>query len=505
MDAVKITKKIIIFYYHLSSFKVKKEIELLKDNIGISLILLTSILLGIWATVGTIALRNVLLVLATTLSIIYVSQSFKAQPVSFLQNQFCSSNFLCWLPSVLILVMFLWVIAHYLLLSQFPQKQWDELMSTWLRSFMASIIGFGCALALRRNQSFAWLLGFGLVISFLVLIYQYIPKAIAAQSLFAPDPFGNYIYWAKFSGVLVGTILFAGTLGLSIDGLLRLLVSSSEADKQGSRTRKITLGFMIILGLFLPVYAFVYIFSAKNGIGVVTILFIFWLVVGGFYLVIYFFGKEQNQFFNRNWLRLALGCMIVISALTWLGYQHVKNNSGWESLIEDIRISSQIDTYQNWKSPSKYGYPKRADGSYVASNTYERVAWAIVGLRIIVEKPLGNGTLRDLPNQMRQVGIEFNDASYTHSAWIDLGLSYGLPGLIILPVVLLICLLLCINKSRSPYRATIASLALVFLVLYLVGEYAFQHGIEILFFICALLAGLILLDQKSISDRYPAQ
>ena len=474
----------------------------LPDQKGIVLIILTSILLGIWATVGTIALRNVLLVLTTALSIIYLTQWFRAQPMSFLQNQFRSSSILYWLPSALIMAMFIWVIVHYLFFSQFPQKQWDELTSTWLRSLMASIIGFACALALRRNQSFAWLLGLGLIASFLVLIYQYIPKALANRSLLATDYFGNYIYWAKFSGVLAGIILFAGTLGFSLDGARRLFTSSSEVTSQSNRLQKIGLGFAMTLGFFLPIYSFVYIFSAKNGVGVAAVLFIFWLAVGGIYFVTHFFGKEQHHFSNYNRLRWVLGCLIVISTFIWLGYQHVKKNPGWESLIEDIRISAQTDTHQNWKNPPKYGYPKRADGSSVAGNTYERVAWATVGLRLIADHPLGNGVLRALPYQMRQGGIQFNDAAYTHSAWIDLGLSYGWPGLLLIPTALLLCLITCIKKYRGPYRATVTSMAVSFLVLYLVGEYAFQHGLEILLFISAQLAGLILPTQKPIPDPY---
>jgi hypothetical protein len=35
--------------------------------------------------------------------------------------------------------------------------------------------------------------------------------------LFATDFFGNYIYLAKYSGVLAGTILIAKLLGMAID------------------------------------------------------------------------------------------------------------------------------------------------------------------------------------------------------------------------------------------------------------------------------------------------
>jgi hypothetical protein len=401
--------------------------------------------------------------------------------------------------------MFIWVVLHYLLFSQFPEKQWAELTSTWLRAFLAAIIGFGCAIALRRNSSYAWLLWLGLIASFLVLVYQYIPKAIASRSLFAPDYFGNYIYWAKFSGVLAGIILFAGTLGLLIDSLRELPTASSVKDNERRRFNQVILVLVITLGLFLPIYSFVFIFSAKNGIGVAGLLLIFWFMVGGVYLWTQFFKDGARKQSGKKWTRWITAYLIIVMTFSWFAYLHAKNNPGWESLIEDISISVQIDTYQNWKSPAKYGIPKREDGSSVAGNTYERVSWGVVGLKLIADHPLGNGILRALPSQMRQAGIEFNDAAYTHSAWIDLGLSYGWPGLLLILTALLLCLIACIKKYRGPYRATVASLAVSFLVLYLVGEYAFQHGIEILLFVCALLAGLIFPNQKPIPDQYSVQ
>ena len=473
-----------------------------KDYKGIFLIILCSILLGIWATVHTIALRNILLVAATALSIIYLRKWFEDRHEPLVGIRLWRSEPLCWLPSALIVAMFIWVVLHYLLFSQFPEKQWAELTSTWLRAFLAAIIGFGCAIALRRNSSYAWLLWLGLIASFLVLVYQYIPKAIASRSLFAPDYFGNYIYWAKFSGVLAGIILFAGTLGLLIDSVRELPRASSVKDNQRGRFNRSILISVVTLGLFLPIYSFVFIFSAKNGVGVAAILLIFWFMVGGIYLSTQFFKKEERKQSEKKGVRWIVAYLIILMMFSWLAYLHGKNNPGWESLIEDIRISAQIDIHQNWKSPPKYGYPKRADGSSVAGNTYERVSWGAVGLRLIADHPLGNGVLRALPSQMRQAGIEFNDAAYTHSAWIDLGLSYGWPGLLLIPTALLLCLITCIKKYRGPYRATVASLGVSFLMLYLVGEYAFQHGIEILLFISALLAGLIFPTQKPIPDPY---
>lgn len=471
----------------------------------ILLIFLCSILLGIWATVSTIALRNILLVGTSILSITYLSKWFKDHRNSLVGIQLCQSDPLRWLPSALIVAMFIWVILHYLFFSQFPEKQLDELQSTWLRAFLAAIIGFGCAIVLHRNPCYAWLLWLGLITSFLVLIYQYIPKAMVNRSLFATDYFGNYIYWAKFNGVLAGIILFAGTLGLLIDSARQLPTSLSAKHNERLRFHQPILILVITLGLLLSIYSFVFIFSAKNGVGVAAILLVFWFIVGGINLWIQFFRDEGRRQSGQKWTRWIAVYLTVLMMFSWFAYQHAKNNPGWESLIEDIRISAQIDTHQNWKSPPKYGYPKRSDGSSVAGNTYERVSWGVVGLRLIADQPFGNGLLRSLPSQMQQAGIEFNDSAYSHSAWIDLGLSYGWPGILLISTALLICLIACIKKYRGPYRATVASLAVSFLVLYLVGEYAFQHGIEILLFVCALLAGLIFPNQKPMPTQYSVQ
>lgn len=109
-------------------------------------------------------------------------------------------------------------------------------------------------------------------------------------------------------------------------------------------------------------------------------------------------------------------------------------------MIEDIQIAAQIDKYQHWKSPQKYRYPKRPDGSSFAGNTYERVALATIGLRIVVDNPVGIGVARVLPYQMDQVGIDYKSAVYTNSAWIDLALNFEWPSMLYL---LLLYLLIC--------------------------------------------------------------
>ena len=113
------------------------------ELIGLALILIGSILLGIWAVKGTIALRNILLGIGTPISLLYCYQYFK-----FNQQKIPSKNFS---PMILIGLMFCWVIFHYLFLSRFPEIQLQELRSTWLRTFLAAIVGFGTGLEIYEG------------------------------------------------------------------------------------------------------------------------------------------------------------------------------------------------------------------------------------------------------------------------------------------------------------------------------------------------------------------
>lgn len=406
------------------------------DKLGLSLILVSSALLGIWATMHTIALRNILLGFGSLLAIVYWLRWFRAAKGHFKLRP----SFEAWIPLGLVVLMFLWVVIHLAYFSVDPQRQLDELDSTWIRAFLATLIGSATGLALTRSRAKAPLLWLGLMISFVILMSQYIPKALQRQSLFGMDFFADYIYWAKFNGVLAGTILVAGLLGLLID-YFRIDVMHVGA-RGGGGSKYIKSGYFIpayaLLGVFLATYSFVFIFDAKAGVGLSVILIGFWIFVGSIFLASKIFKNRNQKNYTNAYIKL-IGLFVIFALLvSFLSFKHIKNNPGWESLFSDIAISAQIDKYPNWRAPAQYGYPKRDDGTTVAGNTYERVSWAMVGLRLIAMQPLGNGVFRSFPEQVKILVPEFNGAAYTHSAWIDFGLAFGLPGLLIIPIALLV-------------------------------------------------------------------
>lgn len=477
----------------------------LKKYYSLVIVLMSSLLLGVWAVESTIALRNILLWAGGTIAL-YCWASFylelkkkKKQP---------HLHFLVYLALLLVAAMMVWVLLHYLFFTIDPQRQFHELKSTWVRACLAIVLGSATGLCLLKNRQYLPILWLGLLCSFFVLIFQYIPKALINNSFFGTDHFGDYIYWAKFNGVLAGTVLIAGFLGLFIDQFLLIpkrfnignkFNKQKSISENGMRTNffavlRIGLDYFIpaysLLGIFVVVYAFVFIFDAKAGVGLAVILIVFWVGFGLMHLL-----KNANHPLHRDSIssisrKALLFFMLILAVLALLTYKHTKNNPGWENLFTDIAISADVEKYTNWHNPAKLGYPKRESGESVRPNTYERVSWGIVGLQLIQEQPFGYGVFRSFAKQLQGKVDHFTSSVYTHSGWIDLGLAFGVPGLVLLPLAILLLMLNAILTGRHPFRGTIISMCVALLVLYSVGEYAFQHGIEILLFFCGLLLAL---------------
>lgn len=466
------------------------------DKIGLSLIVISSVLLGIWATVNTIALRNILLASGGVIGLFYWLKFFRAMIKQGGDKKFSLSKFA---PLMLIGLFFCWILFHYFFLSREPVLQLDELKSTWLRSFLAVIVGSATGLSLNRNKAFAPVLWLGLLVSFIVLLDQYIPKAVARQSMFAPDPLGGYIYWAKFSGVLAGSILIAGLLGMWVDCVWPKLRVADYFQREMifQKIYQMLASIYTVLGIGLALFSFVFIFDAKNGVGLAIIIFVIWFFIGLIESLreILRLGGAKNR--RKLILRLIFFFCLAIFAVGWFTQKHIKNNPGWESLFSDIYVSAQIDKYKNWQNTQKFGVPKRYDGEYVRSNTYERVSWAVAGIRLLQSEPLGYGTLRSFPKQMKVIIPDFSGSPYTHSAWIDVGLAFGIPALLIIFSAVGIVLMRAIRGGSGHWRASIFTLSIAMLVLYSVGEYGFQHGVEILFYLLGFLSSLSLIFSKN--------
>ncbi len=448
----------------------------LENNLEWILLILSSVLLGIWAAKGTIALRNILLFIGTLLSIYYIILEFRYEKL----KEDLSVRKLA--PLVLITSSFLWVVFHYFVFSVDPITQLDELKSTWLRAFLASIVGLGTGLALRNHPNRLNLLWLGIFIAFLVLYYQYIPRAIAQNKLLVPD-YDHYLFHLKINTVLMGMILVAGIDGALLDHLRAVRY----------RWRYVKLWYLLywLLGTGLALWAFVYIVDARNGIGLSTILYYFW-----FLCALIFFIRSQLRGSN---VKSLLGLFISglgLCLILYFAFLQMTVNKGWHTLIEDVKVAVQIDRYPNWQNPAEMGHPKREDGQTVVSNTYERVAWATAGSRATLSYPQGVGVLAypfaKHPLAPPKMVVSPNSPGIaTHSGWVELGLAFGIP---ILALIFSVLFLTFIEAARQAYPARMTILGFVVLIfsLYTVGEVAIQHGIEILYYLLAFIPALML-------------
>jgi hypothetical protein len=431
--------------------------------------------LGIWAVKDTIALRNILLVSGTLFSIYYIVQEWRYGEL----KEECT--FWKTLPILLIGLAFVWVIAHYFFFSIDPVQQFQELEGTWLRAFMASVVGLATGLALRQYPNRLNLLWLGIFVAFLVLFYQYIPRALAQNKLLVPD-YDHYLFHLKINTVLMGMILIAG-----IDGALLDHVRAIQY--RWSNLRLWYLAYWLA-GTGLALWAFVYIVDARNGIGLSTILYGFW-----FLCALVFFIQSQIQRPNlKSLLALAI-TGIGLSLILYFAFLQTTVNKGWHTLFEDAKVAIQIDRYPHWQNLAQMGYPKREDGQIVTPNIYERVAWATAGSKAIIAYPQGVGILAypfakhpSAPPKMATQGEIPGIA--THSGWVELGLAFGIP---ILGLIFSALFLTFMETARQPYPAKMTVLGFVVLImsLYTVGEVAIQHGIEILFYLLALIPALL--------------
>lgn len=449
--------------------------EISSKNLEWILIIWSSVLLGIWAVKDTIALRNILLVSGTLFSIYYIVQEWRRGAVK--------EQLTFWkvLPIILVALTFVWIIVHYLFFSLDPIKQFEELRSTWLRAWMASILGLATGFALRNHPNRLNLLWLGILIAFLVLFSQYIPRALAQNKLLVPD-YDHYLFHLKINTVLMGMILIAGIDGALLDHLRAIQY----------RWRDLRFWYLIfwLIGTGLVLWAFVYIVDARNGVGLSTILYGFW-----FLCALIFFIRSQLRSPNLKSLLVLIVASLGLWVVLYFAYLQMTVNKGWHTLFEDAKVAVQIDRYPHWQNPSQMGYPKREDGQAVTANTYERVAWATAGARAIVSYPQGVGTLSypfaSHPNAPPKMDIgPGSQGIATHSGWVELGLAFGIP---MLGSIFTALLLVFFQAAQHAYAARMTVLGFVVLIFCLntVGEVAIQHGIEILYYFLALLPALL--------------
>jgi len=204
---------------------------------------------------------------------------------------------------------------------------------------------------------------------------------------------------------------------------------------------------------------------------------------------------QQIKFRKLDW-KIGLVTLIPTILIIIFIQQHLSINRGWNNFVDDITVAVKIDEVPNWQDVKKYGYPKTASGEPVYPNNYERAAWATAGIHSITQNPLGYGLLEHSLGKVIRKSYPEATIRSSHSAWIDLGLAFGIPGLLLTLGALLSTIVLAL-KSNSPNRLVVIWIAADLLFTFTIAEVSSKHTIEILFFCIALLNAMLIQPRKT--------
>ena len=429
------------------------------DLLSIGLILISSLLMGIWVVQSTIALRNILLIVGSVIALWMFWEAKKTPALSLL------FDFKRNIPLSCVALFFLWVLLHYCFNSNFSVEAARELKGVWMRSFLAVLIGLGTGVGLCRHPKGILGIWLGIFACFTIIYWQYIPRAFSARNYFFPD-YEGYIVYGKINAVLIGIILLSGLAGGFFD-TLRIY----------KPRRVLYSGILYFGGLLIVLYAFVFIFDARNGIGLTTFIFILSL---GAYLekMRTILWQKRKAYFLGHLFAIILASILMFIFIN----QQIKRNPGWSYFLEDASIAMQVDKYTQWQnSNTLYAYPITDSGRMIRGNNYERIAWFVAGAKLISHYPLGIGVLKDPFLKTLQLENVKATAKSTHSGWIDLGLSFGIPGIALLWATILSIFIISL-RAKGCFKYTVFFMASTLFILYFVGELSNNHAVEVLFF-----------------------
>jgi len=427
--------------------QIKKKIQLIL--VGIS-----SILLGVWAVKGVIAFRHTLLCLGFMAAILYAHEQ---------KHFFKKISIKAYIPLLLIGLIFFWVVFHFLFLTKYPEEQLKELSGTWMRAFIAALIGITTGQALGDMLKNNWfnqykLIFFGIITTTIIYYFQYIINVIEYKKIFIPI-YDEYIYRGKLNIVLMSSILVAYVLGI----------------KEIVNSRIYTRWTIILLAVIT--YSYVYIANSKIGLILIFILIIF----------NYIEKIIKNKF--------SIG--ILLFALVGLAYLQGSHNHGWATLLEDSRAGW-------YSSPEKAIFnngiaPILESGNISDSSTYQRAFLIHLGLRLVSQNIYGIGVSKG-PLKLL-INCENKCPSSTHSGLLDLTIAFGLPILVLI-ILLISYLTYGIYKSNYKNINNVAfNILIVVVFLYTIGELGDSHAVEILMYLLGTVSGFYIISYSKISNE----
>ena len=427
------------------------------------------LLVLIWPLSGTIAARNIALVLGCFSSLAWI---YIARP---------KIHFQIALPILCLLAVPAWLWIHYFFLPTDTVAMLYDLKGTWVRVILAIIMASGLGLMIsRRPKKIIWI-WLAMTVLAMTTLGRFFWEVWQTNQWVIND----FHFPFKYKSALVYFLMFPCLLAYA---LLHYCLLARDATMKGG-LRTLILGFVAAV---LAAICWTDFIAAHALNGVLAAAF-----MGALLLLIYLMHSFLISRGKRltHWLLLAMTLFVIVSSITLFWRYDQKYEQKLGNLLGDVHIAVQIDKYPEWQRDSNFSGPRNPvdeKGRIVNESTYERGASFVKGIEILAEHPLGAG-FSQLAFRYFMLQENPNFGLYkTHSGWLDYALGLGLPGLLLT----WLAMVLVIYQSRKIVSCRVFNTPIVFSSLWILGgiwvlwwptEVSEREFIEYLFFIIALL------------------
>jgi hypothetical protein len=405
-------------------------------------------LLCIWVIPNTIALRHLLLVAGCLSALGMIGYNWN-------RLRLVNATFI---PLFSTFSLFIWVLIHYAFFSINPVLELSEIRGLWVRSLLGAIAAVGLGIAIVKYSRLRLYFYAALFLTPVINVLAYGWASYLKSGLVKPNEFVFFLF-AKIETAFFGAIAAAVAVGNLID------LMAGKIDK--SKSLQI---LWWVTGLALILVSAL-VSSTKNGIAIALGLCALLAVV-----------VLMNSIFHRGRSKILPAIVfltiVILSAVIWNG--HISSAyRGWDTVFQDAAVGIDIDGNKQWqKREGSVPAPLNSKGIEAAMNTYSRFAYATAGIRLISQYPLGYGSINQSFKGLQEVAqIPHEHKGQVHSGWIDFGLAFGIPGLILIFITLLSVIYFGL-KSKSPIALPWVIICVAFIPFGLIAEISYKQYFE---------------------------
>lgn len=368
-----------------------------------ALILIFAILWGTWLLPNTVFIRHTAMVLGGILGLYVCHKS----AYLFVRKE--SYSIAC------IFILIIWVTIHLGFIGQDPGMQLDEYTRVWKKVVLCIpfALGLGVAVAFSHKPTQCWKIFYiGIILPMMIYFVKWVMTHYATSlGISNPHLLLNSDHTGSRFGVSRAMYTFFCMPGFAV-AVFSILSHKGSFEKFDI--------FYILTLVMTPLLFFIE--NERTGLLVASLLMLMATIK-------FIFSIKKNL----NAKTLFVGVILFIGfAAGSMGF--MEKFDRWQSIAANTRVAFAVDTYDHWKYQGKKGYPKNEFGEAAEGSNYERIAWATVGTRLLLENPQGYGLLTLSFDRLSKQKWPGSLLSMTHSGWIDFALGYGIPG-----VLLLIC------------------------------------------------------------------